>query len=137
MNLQISDHCAVFCSFTGDFQFERNYTIKFRDNSENNINRFEAELRERLRNFHVFNDFSLNDQFEILHKILLDTYDKCCPVRSKVVSTKSFKVPWMNNYVLSCVDEKHRLYRELKSNIISRLDYKNYCSFLSKTIFQA
>ena len=31
LNLQIGDHCAVFCSFTGYFQFERNYTIKFRE----------------------------------------------------------------------------------------------------------
>ena len=62
---------------------------------------------------------------------MYQTYGDCCRIRFKVVSVETFKVPWLNDSLLRQIDEKHRLYKEFKRNIVRKDDYKNYCSFLS------
>ena len=98
---------------------------------------FKFELSSRLQNFTVFDNFSLDDQFDILQSILTQTYDKCCPIRSKTVSTKRFKLPWITENLIRCIENKHRLYRDLRRNAVSREEYKNYCYYLKKTIHDA
>ena len=88
LNLKISDNCAVFCSLSGSFEPSSKNVIKFRNNWEANIEMSKFELSSTLQKFTVFDNFPLDHQFEIQQSILIQTYNKCCPLHSKTVSHK-------------------------------------------------
>ena len=137
LGLNVSDHEAIFCSLKDNRPVSHLKTINFRDHSSHSLNSFKQHLSESLESFHAFNNFSIDDKFALLIKMIQTSYNMNCKIKCKNVSTKKFTSPWMTDYIKNLINEKHRLYRLSLSMPQYKESYINHAKLLKKTIFLA
>ena len=136
IDLGVSDHYCTFCKipFMNDKEIKKN--IKFRIHSESNLQNFKNELARALELFHIYESLNIDDQFSIFTNILKNKYEKHCPIKSKTISDKQLKNPWITREIKTILDEKHRL-RKLahnNPNPENKSRYTNYNNFLNDKI---
>ena len=137
LGMNVSDHDAIFCSLINQRPVSHLKNIKFRDHSNQSLSSFKQHLSESLASFNVFNNFSIDDKFKMLIKIIEKSYNMHCKIKSKNVSTKKLISPWMTDYIKSLINEKHRLHRLSVSMPQYKESYMNHSKLLKKTIFIA
>ena len=60
--------------------------------------------------------------------------NKYFPIKTKYLSPKRLRSPWLTPEVLSCINKKHDWYRKLKQKSISRSSYNEYCRALRELL---
>ena len=124
----IADHFAVSTIFEVKID-NPPIIIKFRDFSSSNLERFKANLESEFQSFsppnHCVNLFA-----NYLENFLQSILDKYFPLKSKQISTKRLRSPWINKEILYCIRKKHHLHRRAKYGEINFHSYRNYCSLL-------
>lgn len=126
----VSDHYGIFCKITSLEDKDIKKKIKFREHSESNIQLFKSELARSLEFFYAYESLNIDSQFELFYNIIKEKYEKYFPIKTKTISDKNIKKPWINRELKTCLDEKHRLRRLANSNpspvVKSRyIDYNN------------
>ena len=116
ISCDISDHHAIFSTIPVDFSGNENIEFSFRCHSTENILKFRQELEENLSLFQLYDDFSIDDRFKILMNIVLETYEKNCPIKKKILSLKRIRSPWITNSLINIIEEKHRLLELTKTD---------------------
>ena len=131
----ISDHHAIFSTIPVE-NCSRNEKIElsFRCHSTQNIIKFRHELEINLRLFKLYDHFSIDERFKILMKILLETYQKNCPIKKKILSLKRIRSPWITNSLLDSIEEKHRLLKLTKTNPLLIEQFKAFSNHLKNII---
>ena len=134
----ISDHHGVISTIPIQFnQPHDNFEFKFRDNSIENIQKLRQDLIKELTLFPHYNQFNMNDQLTIFLDILMESYNKNCPIRTKIISQKQIEAPWISAQLKRAINEKHRLHKLSKNDqsIVSR--FKLFSKQLRDTIENA
>ena len=127
LELLVTDHHAVFCSIPcADNPVNDTKVIKYRDHSVESTSKFRRDLIDRLSRFCIYDNFDLDDRFEILNNILQGLYESNFKVKCKTISMKRFGNPWINGDLLACIEEKHRLYRLSRQSPQHEERYKRY-----------
>ena len=125
----LSDHYAVSFVHPRDI-IDEPLKISFRDYSEKNKIKFE---RSKIMEFGKFSPPpNANEYASYLFKFMFTLMNKYFPLKTKNVSQKSFKSPWVTDGILKCIKKKHRWYRLYKQNRIPYYSYKNYCKKLRR-----
>jgi len=133
----ITDHYSIFCLITISDRINDKKQIQFRDNSDENVRLLRNKLIYSLDIFKNFDDFGIDDRFQIFSNILHDNYSKCCPIKAKTLSHKTITHPWITDHLKRCLDEKHRLRRISYSNPSFKTRYKEYSNTLKEIILKA
>ena len=135
LSVEIADHCPVFCSLKDIIEPKQSdITVKFRDTSQANLDLFKTKFLEATRDFSNYDILNVNDKFHILDKILLNTYNSCCPIKTKKITAKKYSTPWLTNALKACTREKHRLYKLSLENSEFIPRYKRYKNTLVNSI---
>ena len=102
--------------------------------SQNNIDNFSNQLRiNQLDNTttDVNNvDKRTEDFLDKLNKI----YERCIPLKTKVISPKRYNSPWLTKSLLKSIAVKHQMYRRHIRGLTSREDYNRYCNLLKSLL---
>ena len=135
IDVSVSDHFGIFCSVPNVMSNENfSKTIKFRDHSIQCIESFQENLMQELLNFYIYDDFGIDDRFEIFNNILIKNYNKCCPIKTKNISLKHLGSPWITDSLIACIKEKHRLRKLSRNNLINNNIFKSYSVYLRNLI---
>ena len=122
----ITDHCTTFCYFSGLCRNRELIVRRFRDCSGTCMNAFRDELTECLSDFHLYDGLNVEIRCKIFHTILFNAYNKCCPIRTKVVSSCRLSRPWFDNDMMTLCNRKHALFRQYRAGVISFGSYNSY-----------
>ena len=128
----IADHLAVACIFN-DYFDESPIVTKFRDFGDGNCSAFKENLATEFLAFSPPR-VNVNTYAIYLEKFLRKMLDKYFPLKTKTLSLKRIRSPWMTSDVLFCVSKKHKLHRKAKNGEISWSPYKAYCALLRKLL---
>ena len=124
----IADHLAVSCVFEQKID-EPPIILKFRDFSSTNSDSFSTQVQQEFLYCdpptHDVNLFA--NYLDLFLRKLLDKY---FPVKTKTISAKRLRSPWITSDVIYCIDKKHRLHKQAKSGNICFSSYKSYCFLL-------
>ena len=111
---KVSDHFPVFafyrCEKKGDGNDGRT-TIKRRNFSEENISHFEACLREVCWDL-VYASNNPNVCFRTFLLIFCACFNKCFPIETKVIRTKSLLKPYITQEIRELISERNRIQRK-------------------------
>ena len=61
-------------------------------------------------------------------------FDKHCPLKTKIVSYKSYAKPWLSKELIDAVNYKHLLFKKFKLGIIPFPTYRSYNNKISKLV---
>ena len=101
--------------------------FRFRDFSYDNINSYLSNIDAEFQLFDGYNG-DANIHAENVSMFLSSLQNKYFPIKSKTMSTKRIKIPWLTSEIVKCIDKKHRWHRMVKYKIITLASYKKYCS---------
>ena len=79
---------------------------------------------------------NVDTQFEMVHSTIVDSLDKYCPIRNRLVhSAKIRKEPWLTSGLAIIINKQRKLYQnsirpDAKEKDI--IKYKNYRNMLTK-----
>ena len=103
--------------------------FRFRDFSYDNINSYLSNIDAEFQLFDGYNG-DANIHAENVSIFLKSLQNKYFPIKSKTMSTKRIKIPWLTSEIMKCIDKKHRWHRMVKFKIITFASYKKYCSIV-------
>lgn len=133
----ITDHYTQFLILQSSID-KRSCNVSFRDHSERNISLMCDNFHGVLNMYFETRDFlNINEQVELFLDSFWDLYNACCPIKRRNVSANRLIKPWISNTLRDCINNKHKLFRELKKGNIERGMFNAYKNILSKTIKHA
>ena len=130
----ISDHFINFAFLPIESSTSKK-KIRFRDHSETNI----QKMIDGLTNFSLF--FPLltatmdsNSKFDLFYDELERIYQTCCTIKTKEISTKKFKKPWISQQLLNDIHEKYEIFKRYKNGQIQYDQFLNYKKELKRKL---
>ena len=63
-------------------------------------------------------NFDTDDAIEVLHQKILDSYNLCCPIKTKIIYKNNDDKPWITNAIKKNI-KKHNLFILKKNGKIS------------------
>ena len=105
LNPHIADHYAVSLVFDATINNTPN-TIRFRDFSLTNIEKFMQENTSELSSF-TDDYLDSNDYCQCLAKCLHILEKNYSPLKIKTMTHKWSSTPWLTKNVIKCTDKKH------------------------------
>lgn len=132
MNYKITDHLPIIATFDTTNKNEVTQK-KFHDFSSNNFNKFRLECTPKYENYKLdTNDVHIEtEKFINFNNSLIKKY---FPIKTKVISIKRLKMPWITDRILKLITKKHKLFLLLKRHQIPYNVFKAYSSLLNKLI---
>ena len=136
LNFDISDHLPIFL-------IKRNL---FHTPIENECIHVKYRLinNETLQNMYnvldnydfdeIVNSDDCSHSLSMLTNVLFQTYDSCCPIKSKSISPKKFKKPWITKNILKNIKKRQNYFILLKLNKITNDTYKRFRNFVNSQI---
>ncbi len=129
----ISDHFPVGMTFPVRCNSTVKQTIIFRLFNVARLNCFRADLES---DFEFVSD-SLESCKNNVNNFMIRLEQLCVkqfPLRSKTVTSLSFKNPWISTELKQCIKKKHKLFRMYKSGFIQFRHFKLYRNMLRKAL---
>jgi len=134
VELQISDHFAIFAVFPYSLDHQ-NFTMKrFRDHSGGSLRKLREHVNVFVNHFHVSDTDDINIKLPEFSDKLYRMYDDCCPLRSKYVSLKRVQKPWISACLVRCINRKHVLFRDYKMGLVTFDAYNLFKNFVTSLI---
>jgi len=130
----LSDHCATFTCFHHMAAKQNFIQIKFRDTSQQALNEFQTKLNERLLDFDLINIHDLNSKVVDFRNILWNTFEECCPARSKTITRNRLLSPWLTKNIIFLSRIKRSLFTRARSNAIPHQMFVDFSKELKKII---
>lgn len=134
IEIDITDHFPVFALIKCNLP-TRTPTLKsFRDHSRIRLNRLKNESRIALAPLYDSEITDINSSVECFTDILRSSYKKCCPHRTKQVTEKRLRNPWLTDSLLFDIDRKHALFRDYKRGNINFESYRYYRNYINSRV---
>ena len=131
----LSDHYAVCACFSKNIDREP-VKIRFRDFSARSVENFISNLDGEFSTFSPPNT-GANEYAIHLVNFLTRLNNKYFQIRTKFLSKKRLRSPWVTSSIIQCIKKKHRWYRLMKNNIITRRSYEKCCKSLRNILRMA
>lgn len=108
-----------------------NFTVikRFRDLSQNNFLKFDTAKYELFRSYN-FSSRDANKETTLFLIWLNNVLNKYFPIRSKNLSIKRIKMPWLTNDIMKLIHKKHKLFIALKKKLFPYAAYRAYSDLL-------
>ena len=128
----ISDHKPILSSLV--VPKRELVRMNFRDFSNKNVDRLKLDLNNIFDDYFVIAGNTVDFEMNRLLEFLTDILNRYFPMKSKTVSDKHLRLPWINNSTRGFIRFKHRLFKMLKNREISYQFFKNYSAILKDLI---
>jgi len=122
LKVDVSDHYPVFVILPIQSHSDEFFVKHFRDHSEVSL----INLRDKLSMFSVefvamleCDNTDTDTAVELFNDGLENIYNTCCPIRSKRLSYRGCRKPWITTQIKSCILRKHQLFRRYKQGEVS------------------
>jgi hypothetical protein len=112
----ISDHLPISVNLNDKIDAKL-IKCTFRDLSEENFARFNIDKAELFNSYNIVSN-NMNDEFDKLDDWLNRLLERYFPRKVKYMSPKRLKMPWINKNILSLINTKHKLFKDLKRGIL-------------------
>ena len=131
----ISDHLPVVTILEGINPSQRKRVqITSRDMRQKQLKALKIELTDKLNSTEL--NGNVDTQFERVHGLILDSLDKHCPLRNRLIHTaKIRKEPWLTSGLVISINKQRKLYQNSIRYDATEKDiimYKNYRNVLTK-----
>ena len=134
--VDVSDHYPVFAVI--DTPIDSNMTKKtFRDHSNRSLQLLEDMIPDVVDAYWRHNFVDVNHKTEWFVEMLYSIYNRCCPRKTKSMSAKKLSKPWINDYLVTKINEKHTIFKYYKQGNIEFNEYNNFKNRLTKMINSA
>ena len=122
-SVNVSDHYPIFIIYNNYFATVDDIPdkITYRLINDSTLNQlFNGLLQEDLGRVL---ELDIDSSIELLDKIILDNFNRFCPIKTKYVSPKDKMKPWITSSIKTKIKEKYYNYRLLKYNSITVQSY--------------
>ena len=128
----ISDHYVIALNTNISLGSET-VSIKFRDFSLDNKMALCNDLPDMIEqlNLQLINP---NDCTPFFLNWLTNIFNRYFPIKTKQLSLKRLKAPWMTDALLACIKKKHKYFSMVKRGLLSRQFYNKYKNLLTLVI---
>ena len=118
-------------------QVNSKYTWK-RTITPEKLEKFKNEL-EKISWNDVMSSSEPQFTYSLLHNKFLNVYNKCLPLKKKIINNYSSRLPWLTESLKMSISTKNRLYKKQKKSqdLYDIAQYKNYKNRLSKVLKSA
>ena len=134
LNLDISDHLAVFFIYKNIC--ERNLEplrIRYRVENEQCLENLYQEL-DSYDFKYLLNITDENLSIKMLHEKILESYNKHCPIKSKLISYKYKENPWITPIIKYNMKKRQKYFDLYKRNLMSFSEYKSFRNVVTNQI---
>ena len=100
----------------------RDYRVDATDKYLENIDAEFGRFNGRHSDVNIYADNFIKFSTELMEKYF--------PVKTKILTQKKLKAPWITWEIKKCIDKKHRWHRLAKSGYITMRCYKSFCKTL-------
>ena len=128
----LSDHYATGIIYSKIIK-HGSKRLKFRDFSNNNVLKFQNSLQREFSSFSPPSE-QVNPYASYLVKFLSKLLNRYFPIKTKTISNKRIKSPWITPAILRCISKKHRWFRLFRDGIITARSYKSYTGELRRLL---
>ena len=105
------------------------YSSRFRDYSERKCDHFLENMDEEFQNCNPpINDVNACSLY--IDNFLKNMQNKYFPIKTKTLSQKRLRAPWLISDIMRCIRKKHEWHRLAKQELIRFESYKRYSSAL-------
>ena len=101
-----------------------------------NVNRCKENIHAEFANYSPPSR-NPNEQAVYLNNFLIKILNKYFPIKTKSISPKRIKAPWITTKIIKCIQKKHRWFRLMRSGRITNISYKQYAAELRKLLRMA
>ena len=126
LHYKITDHLPVFLNFSIPEKNDSTITIKFRLITENNKELFKRRLMNIIWEEELRDTNDLDTDFNNFFDKFNELYNTHFPVKTKQISNKRLKNPWLSTGLLNSIKRKNHLFKQLKLGNVSQLEYNIY-----------
>ena len=128
----ISDHLPV--AFVANTKTSNKTSkIKFRDFSDRNKDSFRINMQREFSQCDPPN-IDVNNRAGYLEDFLKRLQNKYFPIKTKTVTEKRCRAPWMSRDIILCIRRKFFWHSRLKRGLVDIRFYKLYCCELRKLL---
>ena len=126
-NIDISDHLPVFIIYKSYLTNNRisPKEISFRLINEATLNNFYERFGNEIACFPVDGD-DIDVSIELLNEKILNCYNLCCPIKTKVISVKDQLKPWINSQIKENIKKRQNNYLLFRRNLMSKREYNAF-----------
>ena len=125
-----TDHFPNFIIFPSTLE-KSNVKITFRDHSETCLGNLIDEITPFASTFSASTGhMDFNEKFNFFLEKVTDCYKKCCPLRSKILSSGKIVKPWIDNSLRNKIKRKHYLFKRYD---IGAIPFETYNKFKLQT----
>ena len=137
--VHISDHFPIFICVSNVFKQSEKEMLhtKFRCHSEANLQKFAERVSLLVDEFPEVEGGDVNVLCENFHSTLYKAYHETCPIKTKYISAKRLKNPWLSDELLSSISRKHEIYRLCQRDSQYLPLFKRYRNALTTAIRDA
>ena len=128
----ISDH-YIIALHTDISHAPKLVTVKFRDFSFDNKVALCNDLPYLLENLNL-PMIDANESTSFFINWLNTIFNRYFPIKTKSMSSKRFKSPWLTDTLLICIKKKHKFYSMVKRGTLSKQFYNKYKNLLTLAI---
>ena len=129
LDYKITDHLPTIISFD---VINKNALIRkqFNDFSSANFEKFKDECTIKYANYTVDSNNVDEETVKFINfnKTLVNEY---FPLKTKFISIKRLKMPWITDRILKLISKKHKLFLLLKRRVITYNSFKTYVNLLN------
>ena len=136
LSFDVSDHLPIFLLKQDFFHVPKAQdciTIKYRLINDKTLLDLYNNLSE-----HDFNDIldaeDCSIALSMLTEVLHEKYDICCPIKSRAVSPKFFKKPWISRKILKNIKKRQNYFTLYKQRKLSKENYSRFRNFVNNQI---
>ena len=122
----ITDHLPIFTNISLPTPVSEKKTIKYRDFNEINGDMFTRDLCNVVWEEILDHNKSFNDNFDCFFDKFKTIYNKNFPIKTKNISPKKRKNPWVSSGILTSIKKKNLLFKQYKQGVVSEETYKTY-----------
>ena len=136
LSIDLSDHLPIFLIKENFFQVSepsKCRTIRYRIINEETLKQFFNRVSEF--NFDdIYNNDDCAVSLSMFDEVLHEIYNECCPIKSKTISPKRLKKPWISNKIISYIKKRQNYFLLFKQNKIRTETYHQFRNFVTSQI---
>ena len=135
----ISDHYPIFISIprTLSYIHDNKLEVKYRIIDEFKIRKFKYSINNHPTIRSLEYESSAKIAFTTFFKIFIDQYNKYFPIKSKKVTNKRLRKPWISDTFIEQINYKHELAKLVDKGRIDKKTYTDFRNRLTKDLREA
>ena len=107
--------------------------VRFRNFCFENKRKFSRSIKNLCNSFQLLSN-DINVEIARFITWMKHTTDKYFPLKSKHISDKRLRAPWLTRTIMKCIRKKHTWYKMFMAGLITYGSYRDYCRLVQRLI---